>query len=203
MRKRSLKIIVGTFLVLAVITFVMRDSRLVAQWRFAGGAHIPSVNENFSTLPKVIPAQSIPLSLLLRGLPHPFTDEKEYVRELWNSPNVSVHGYRFYKEPVAVSPEFREVLTAILPNAAAFTPYTGPKLCNGYHADFAAQFQKSGRTHWVLVCFGCGEVLMYSDRDALICELRPSAYKALYKAWKKSVADAEQDGETTEPAAQR
>lgn len=181
---------VAVILVLSVGLLLLWDSRLVAHLRFAGNAHIPSADEDFPRLSEVIPSQTAPLSSLLRGLPHPARKEKEYVRELWTSSNVSVHGYRFYKEPVAISPELREVLAGLLSDPSAFTAYTGPKLCDGYHADFAARFDEPGRTCWVLVCFGCEEVLMYSGRQALICELRPRAYKALYKAWQKTKTEA-------------
>ncbi|MEO7676825.1 MAG: hypothetical protein ABIV39_08705 [Verrucomicrobiota bacterium] len=94
---------------------------------------------------------------VLKGLPHNYFNEKKFVHELWNSSNISIHGYRFYKTPLESNKEFESVLYSLMTDQKSFTPYLGPKLCGGYHADFAVQFDD----FWYLVCLGCHEVLLF------------------------------------------
>ncbi|MEO6183695.1 MAG: hypothetical protein ABIP71_11485 [Verrucomicrobiota bacterium] len=179
MSKKKQKIVIAVLLALVLVAFFMRDSRLVAQWRFAGDAHVPKLNSNFADLPKVVSSKNQKIGKIVRGLPHNFNDEDEFVRDLWNSENVSIHGYRFYKEPLQSTPEFESILHSVMTSQKSFRPYGGPKMCGGYHADFAAQFEDS----WFLVCLGCHEILCYSKKAQLICEFDKTAYQSLSTAW--------------------
>ena len=191
MFRRISKIIAIVLILLGVAVFLLRDSRLAAQIRFAGNAHVPSVDADFSNLHKVVPSKSASIVEALSGLPHNFSDSEDFVQELWHSDNRSIHGYRFYSDPIALTDELKQVIHDLFTTQGTFTPYGGPKLCGGYHADFAVRFDDAGQQYWFLVCLGCHEVLCYAKGEELVIELESTAYKALVAAWKNN-KDAQQ-----------
>lgn len=72
----------------------------------------------------------------------------------------------------------------VLSRTKSYRPYSGPKACGGYHADFAVRLESGGESAWFLVCLGCGEVLIYSKDGELICELDREAERRIEEAWK-------------------
>jgi hypothetical protein len=118
------------------------------------------------------------------GLPHPFHEDEEFVHKLWTTSNYPIHGYRFYKKPADPSAAVERTLLEILTKKESFRGYRGPKMCGGYHADFAVRLESAGKSTLFLVCLGCGEVLIYSEDKDLICELNPEAEESLEHAWK-------------------
>ncbi len=184
MLRRIAKILAVVLAILGLAAFLFRDSRLAAQIRFADNAHVPSVDADFSKLHHVTPPKSAKVTEAYPGLPHNFVDDEAFVRELWNSDNRSIHGYRFYSKPLALSADFKLVIHDLFTAEDTFTPYGGPKMCGGYHADFAVRLEDSGRDSWFLVCLGCHEILCFTEGVELICELKPDAYKKLLDAWR-------------------
>jgi hypothetical protein len=118
------------------------------------------------------------------GLPHPFFDEGEFVWKLWTTSNRPIHGYRFYREPIIPAAAVRTRIVDVLSKKESYRAYRGAKACGGYHADFAVKLESAGRSSWLLVCLGCGEVLLYSEGGELICELEREAERQLEEAWK-------------------
>lgn len=173
---------------LLLIPATIYGPRLWTIWRFAGEAHVPSVDRQFGKLPKLLPARGSPLTDLHAGLAHNYQDRKQFTEEVWNSPTLSLHGYRFHAEPwEPADPLFPAIVLGVLTNPDAYRPYGGPKLCGGYHADFAAGFESAETRTWFLVCLGCSEVIIFTDHDELICELEPAAHRALVAAYGKAV----------------
>ena len=188
MLRRIAKIVAIVLILLGVAAFLLRDSRIAAQIRFAGNAHVPSIDADFSNLSEVVPAKTASVVEVFPGLPHNFADSETFVQELWNSENQSIHGYRFYSEQLEFSDSFRKVVQDLFTDQRTFTPYGGPKLCGGYHADFAIRLDDDGQQHWFLVCFGCHEILCFTKGAELISDLDSDAYKALLAAWKTEQA---------------
>jgi hypothetical protein len=186
MLRRISKIIAIVLILLGVAAFLLRDSRLAAQIRFAGNAHVPSVDADFGNLQKVLPSKSATIVEAFLGLPHNFADTDDFIQELWHSDNRSIHGYRFYSDPIALTDELKQVIHGLFTVQGAFTPYGGPKLCGGYHADFAVRCYDAGQQYWFLVCLGCHEVLCFTKGEELIIELESNAHKGLVAAWKKN-----------------
>ena len=132
---------------------------------------------------RLVPAKTASVVKAFSGLPHNYGDSEAFVQELWNSENQSIHGYRFYLEQLELSGGFRQIVHDLFTDKRTFTPYGGPKLCGGYHADFAIRFDDDGRQHWFLVCFGCHEILCFTNGAELISDIDSDAYKALLAAW--------------------
>lgn len=180
-RRGKLVWIVSVLVLLAGI--LLLDGRIVAQLRFSGIAHQPSFERDFSRLPTLLPTGKSAVNQIYRGLAHPYGDQEEFVRQLWRTPNRSILGYRFRKEQENLSEDHKQRLAQILSRPDSFHPYLGPKLCGGYHADFAVMLGGDGKERWMLVCLGCGEVLIRSDDGEVICDLEPLAETLLEEIW--------------------
>lgn len=160
------------------------DGRVAAMIRFVRDAHEPGLGADFGSLEKMLPGEEPDLPEMYAGLPHPFFQESEFIWKLWTTSNRSIHGYRFYRKPITPSAAVQTTIVGILSKKESYRAYRGAKACGGFHADFAARLESGGKSTWFLVCLGCGEVLVYSDEGALICELERDAERRLDEAWK-------------------
>ena len=171
----------GVLLLIAAL--LVWDGRTVAMIRFAGNVHEPPLDSDFKQLGEVLPKSGAVLTEMYVGLSHPYFDKEEFVHELWSQPNRSIKGYRFQSQPATTSEVVKSAFVEVLSAGDSFRAYQGPKLCGGYHADFAVKLESGGVATWFLVCLGCGEVLIYSKDKELICELEPVAETRLREAW--------------------
>ena len=165
------------------------DGRIVAQVRFSGIPHRPSFARDFSRLPALLPAGAPAVLRIHRGLAHPYHDKGEFARELWGMPNQSILGYRFHKEQENLSEDLKQRLADALSQPGSFHRYLGPKMCGGYHADFAVRLGGDGKDCWMLVCLGCEEVLIRSDDGELICDLEPLGATLLRDIWSEHLGE--------------
>ena len=179
--------IAGMMVLLAAI--LLLDGRIVAQLRFSGTAHRPSFERDFSRLSSLLPAGESAVHRIHRGLAHPFHDEEEFARQLWQTPNRSILGYRFHDQQENLSADLKERMALVLSKPDSFHPYLGPKMCGGYHADFAVMLGGDGKERWMLVCLGCGEVLIRSDDGEVICDLEPLAEILLREIWSEHLGE--------------
>ena len=174
----------GCGFLLLIAALLVWDGRTVAMIRFAGNVHEPSLDSDFKQLDELLPKPGAVLAEMYVGLPHPYGDKDEFVRELWSQPNRSIKGYRFQRQPASPSEVVKSAFVEVLSPGESFRAYQGPKLCGGYHADFALKLESGGVATWFLVCLGCGEVLIYSKDTELICELSYEAELRLEEIWK-------------------
>ncbi|MCW1886516.1 hypothetical protein OKA04_17390 [Luteolibacter flavescens] len=187
-RRRKLAWITGgIFTLLAAILLI--DGRVVALLRFAGTAHQPSFDRDFRQLETLLPAGDPEIQEVYQGLAHPYGNKDAFVRQLWESPNRSILGYRFHEQQEMLAPDLKEKMARVLSRQDSFTPYGGPKMCGGYHADFAVKLGGDGQVRWMLVCLGCGEVLIKSDDGEVICDLSPLAEVLLSEIWSEHRGD--------------
>lgn len=98
---------------------------------------------------------------LYEGLPHQAFESDLLESERRSKPVQELHGYWFYKEPLAPSAEDARRLTQMLSDAAAFAPFSGEKKCGGFHPDYAVEWQKGSSAYRALICFGCDEAKLF------------------------------------------
>lgn len=94
---------------------------------------------------------------LHEGLPHQREERALMEAERRSKPVQELHGYWFYKEPLAPSAEDVKRLTQVLSTPATFKRSLGGKLCGGFHPDYAIEWQQGSSVYRVLLCFGCRE----------------------------------------------
>ena len=117
---------------------------------------------------------------IYEGLPHQYVDSERFKSEKRDNPTRKLHGYFFYKEPVAFSREDDTMLQSLIVTAPPFERLRGMKQCFSYHPDFALQWlDAAGHSYDVLICFGCGEAKLYGPGKQLYCDVGGSSYKSL------------------------
>lgn len=112
---------------------------------------------------------------LYEGLPHQLYESAKLAQEKQKS-TIEKGGFPFYRDPLALKDADARALGAILANAGTFQPFGGEKKCGGFHPDYALVASSNGEEVTYLICFGCGEVMVYGsgrsetrydlDRDA-------------------------------------
>ncbi|MES2594505.1 MAG: hypothetical protein V4662_04175 [Verrucomicrobiota bacterium] len=143
-----------------------------------------NVQDDFAIVASILPkAGSSPARFHL-GLPHAGHQPGKFLKELWLAPFANFHGHPFHFSTWAPPADFQEIVARTLTDPAAFIPYGGPKLCGGYHADLAVRFESSDGPIDLLLCFGCGDVLIYSPHGSRITYMSPG-FEVLEDAWGK------------------
>jgi hypothetical protein len=82
-------------------------------------------------------------------------------------------------QPFTVSREDQEALRAIVAASGSYAAFAGGKLCGGFHPDYLLTWNASGTTCHLLLCLGCGEMLLYDGKDAILVSIRFEAYQKL------------------------
>ena len=171
-------------LIVAALSLIYAGPRLSTTLRFAGRAHVPSLSGDFTRLDILLPPSSSTVSSFHLGLPHNYFASDEFLKSVWFTFTTSHHGYRFRSFAWTPSPRFADLVQRLFTEKSTFTPYGGPKLCGGYHADFAVQLDAPKRAVEFMVCLGCHEVLLFAPSGECIVELSDESYRMFTEAWK-------------------
>jgi hypothetical protein len=109
---------------------------------------------------------------VFEGLPHQFDEAELLEAELARKETVNIGGFPFYAEPISVDSRTLESIAAGCRSPASYAPWSGLKLCGGFHPDWCVTFGE-GETSWhLLICFGCRELkLLASENDEYDCDL--------------------------------
>jgi hypothetical protein len=113
------------------------------------------------------------------GLPHQAWDRELYESERKRSDLVWFEGYPFYAKPLDVTSDEKKALTALALRKDAHVPFSGMKLCGGYHPDYAIVWTKGGKRSGALICFGCHEWKNFTPEGRLYEDLGKAAYDEL------------------------
>lgn len=109
---------------------------------------------------------------IYEGLPHPTFEAVALKQQLASHETVKIGGYPFYAQPQAITPKAKVRLTELMTNASGFTPFTGYKMCGGFHPDYAIRFKKEKESCDVLICFGCHDAEVRFHKNLITCSTR-------------------------------
>ena len=128
--------------------------------------------------PFSIAAKHACIFTLYEGLPHQFWDSKKLEEELANKRTIRITQFEFpfYARPLSVSSEDIEALRQLATSSGSFLSYGGPKLCGGYHPDYALAWSDGTSTSYLLICFGCHEMFFYDGKHAFWADIREEAF---------------------------
>ena len=112
---------------------------------------------------------------LYEGLPHPFDEGELLAREKATKKTLEVFGWSAYAQPFQVTPEDAAALHRLATSASSYKTWTGPKLCGGFHPDYFLAWKDGTDTHYLLLCFGCHEMVFYNPKRAFLVEIREGA----------------------------
>jgi hypothetical protein len=99
---------------------------------------------------------------LFEGLPHQGFEASKLERELATKETIDVHGFHFYERPLKVRNGHIAPLRALSSTPGNYTTYVSPKACGGYHPDYCLRWDGNGIVCELLICFGCGEMKLFS-----------------------------------------
>ena len=85
--------------------------------------------------------------------------------------------FPFYERPLPITAKDIEILRNLVTSADSFWSWRGPKLCGGFHPDYALAWSDGANTCYLLLCFGCGEMFFLDSKHALVAEVREEARK--------------------------
>ena len=117
--------------------------------------------------------------VLYEGLPHPMYQRQALEAETKAKPNMTLHGFRFYRETLELKAGDADRLKALLSDPGSYAAYSGEKKCGGFHPDHAVEWTAGGRTSQVLICFGCFEAKIYGPNGEAVYDFRLEASKQL------------------------
>lgn len=152
--------------------------------RFYKRVHGPDVLDDFATVASLLPKAGTLPARFHRGLPHGHQEPGDFLIALWLRPFTNFHGYPFHYATWVPAADFQALVAKTLTDPVAFTAYGGLKGCGGYHADFVARFEGEDGPTDLLLCFGCGDVLIFSRNGSRIAEMGPG-FDLLKEAWGK------------------
>ncbi len=92
------------------------------------------------------------------GLPHQSFETDFLEKELKRSDIIKLGDFHFYTPKIQLNEEHWGSIRKILTKNRSFEPVVGAKLCGPFHPDYAIEWVSNGQTHWVQLCFGCGDV---------------------------------------------
>jgi hypothetical protein len=98
---------------------------------------------------------------LHEGLPHQRFERELLASERRSKAVRELDGYSFYEEPLSLSREEAAQLTGLLSDRKTFEPFSGEKLCGGFHPDYAIEWQNGSSSYRALLCFGCYEAKLF------------------------------------------
>lgn len=110
--------------------------------------------------------------VLHEGLPHPMFEGELFERERGSRPVEELHGYPFYREPLALTADEAREITGAMASPEQFLPFSGEKKCGGFHPDYAVEWRRGREVYMALVCFGCEEVKLFGPGLASRHDLR-------------------------------
>jgi hypothetical protein len=117
--------------------------------------------------------------VLYEGLPHQFFEKQLLAQERRTRAVEELNGWPFYQEPLALPARDAERLSGFLGEPATYLPFKGEKLCGGFHPDYAVQWHVGASRYRALLCFGCGEVMLFGPGLESRNELDKAAGEAL------------------------
>jgi hypothetical protein len=116
--------------------------------------------------------------IVWEGLPGP-TEPKTRAWEIATQKIFWVGAQCFYDQPLPFIPaQAAEVSAAVLATKSDFEPWGGPSLCCTFHADYAVEWRRQGRTlARALFCFTCQEGLFQVGDRLEYVDLSPKGFR--------------------------
>jgi hypothetical protein len=117
--------------------------------------------------------------VLYEGLPHQRWESDLLENELKEKKSIVLRHFPFYEATIHPKEEDTKKLSAICVNRQSFERYGGLSMCCVYHPDWCLEWRDGNTVCQVLICFGCGEAILYGPKNVLHTRLNPAQGKEL------------------------
>ena len=105
------------------------------------------------------------------GLPHQMFERGLLEREMERDDVKQIDGFPFYTPAVAAEGRVLQELKVLISDEKTYLKYSGEKKCGGFHPDYTVQWRREENVYWVLICFGCEEVIFTDGGKSLKYDL--------------------------------
>ncbi len=102
--------------------------------------------------------------VLYEGLPHDYFERELLAQEIQSKATLKLAGFDFYRETLELNAADAGRLATLLSDSATYEPLRAPKLCGGFHPDYAVEWRVGADRYQAILCFGCGEVELNGPR---------------------------------------
>lgn len=100
-----------------------------------------------------------PEIILHEGLPH--EREREVLQKEIDTQSIDkIGGFPFYSNTIKLTDPDKAWLKAFFQFPRQMNPYSGPKSCGGFHADYCVEWTVENHQYYCLICFGCHEAML-------------------------------------------
>jgi hypothetical protein len=174
--------------ILAIVPISIYSGRLYTIATLSGRANEPNCNTDYISALKFLEISNVSDIAYFRGLPHYYSSADDFNKAVWNNDYFSVAGYPFYLRKMAAKNNKPENVIKMVTDIKSYRRYGGPKLCGGYHADLAVRITHKNGISWLLLCFGCEEVIIVNESGvSYIMEMKKIVYDYMHALFKDIV----------------
>jgi hypothetical protein len=110
--------------------------------------------------------------VVYEGLPHQFGEASLLATERATKKTFEVFGFSAYEQPLAITTQDAATLRRLATSSSSYGSWAGAKLCGGFHPDYFLAWKDGTDIHYLLLCFGCHEIVFYSAKRRFIVDLR-------------------------------
>ena len=147
----------------------------------------PGLLSNKSPIPFLESIKKNQSIKLFEGLPHQMFEKDLLKKELSSKSVKKIGNYPFYENHLNMSKEDQVQLLKELKSPKAYLDFSGPKLCGGFHPDYATRFTTNNKHYDILICFGCHEIILTSHNHFSRHDIKESSFKILQQLLSKYV----------------
>ena len=141
--------------------------------------HLLNLSSDFQEIPGVLPPPSEPTSAH-EGMPDPLSPRGLPRAEVLFKPRKTFHGHIF--RPEKQRGERIRNIGKVLSERRSYEPWSGHKMCGGFHADYYLAWDVNSKKWEAMVCMGCREAILYHAGKSLRCDLSRDAVTRIQTA---------------------
>lgn len=108
---------------------------------------------------------------IFEGLPHPRWEKQTLEVESRRSDTFRNHDFGFYRPAMTLPQSARSLLLARVQSATTYQPWSGPKLCGGFHPDLLVRFRTDSGPIDIHLCFGCSEAMIFDGSSFILVDM--------------------------------
>jgi hypothetical protein len=131
-----------------------------------------SIRDEFKFRPFASQIRNAKSFTLYEGLPHQFSEAALLRSELATKETFRIWDFDFYSAPVPISPSDQQVIIQLASSSGTYVNYGGPKLCVGFHPDFALTWNDGTKRTSLLLCLGCSEMVFLDGERKFLVTIR-------------------------------
>jgi hypothetical protein len=126
-----------------------------------------------------------PQFAVYEGLPHQLFEEESLAKERSTKNHREVLGFPLYEPALTITPQDQATLIRLATTPSSFGSCRGGKLCGGFHPDYFLEWKTGSETYYMLLCFGCSDMILHHEKHGFMGEIGEEAKKEFSEVLQK------------------